>query len=648
MKNKAINKLIILEDEPAHAEAIRRALSTVEFDCHLVTSLKEFEQIVTCIAPDLVIADLNLPDGTAFALLHGNLERQLWPVLVMTSYGDEEMAVKAIKSGAQDYIVKSPEVFKNIDHVVKRNLRDWNNFQKSRENERKFRILFETMAQGVVYHNKQGGIISANPAAEKIIGLTLEQMKNITSFDPRWQSIHEDGSPFPGETHPAVMALRTGLPVTSTIMGILHPQRNEYAWLLINAIPQFRENEAKPYQVFATFTDITELKHTQDELKKAKEKAEESDRLKSVFLANMSHEIRTPMNGILGFADLLKIPHLSQESQKKYIEAIELSGKRMLDIINDLIDISRIEAGQAEARKEQTNIPALLGELMLFFAPEAEKRGINLKLNSELPSDEFSIETDKTKLAQIIVNLMKNALKFTKSGGFIELGCNMKNLSHLYFYVKDTGVGIKKELQEKVFERFRQGENSNEIEGVGLGLAISKAYVELLGGKIGTSSIEGKGSVFFFSLPFNSHVIRIIPATAESTDLSQDIQEIIPCISVLIAEDDEISYVLLRESLRLKNINTYRARNGLEAVNMIKNQSDINLVLMDIKMPVMGGIEATRLIKELSPKTPVIIQSAYANQAEIQQTYQAGCDDYMTKPVNINVLFNKIFNYCRF
>jgi PAS domain S-box-containing protein len=391
-------------------------------------------------------------------------------------------------------------------------------------------------------------------------------------------------------------------------------------------------------------SDITVLKNAQNELKKAKEKAEESDRLKSVFLANISHEIRTPMNGILGFADLLKLPQLSLDSQKKYIEAIDLSGKRMLDIINDLIDISKIDAGQVEARKEQTDIHDLLNELVMFFTPEAENRGIDLRLNVELPSLEFIVETDKTKLAQVITNLIKNALKFTRRDGYIEVGCNLKDLSHLYFYVKDSGIGVARELQDKIFDRFRQGENSKEIEGVGLGLAISKAYVELLGGKIGIDSKAGKGSVFFFTLPFVSHVSR----TASSKDDPADIPGTMPCISVLIAEDDEISYVFLRESLRLKNIITYRAKNGQEAVDMVKNQSGINLVLMDIKMPVMGGIEATRLIKEMCPDTPVIIQSAYASQAEIQQTYLAGCDDYMTKPVNINVLFNKIYLYCKF
>jgi CheY-like chemotaxis protein/two-component sensor histidine kinase len=338
------------------------------------------------------------------------------------------------------------------------------------------------------------------------------------------------------------------------------------------------------------------------------------------------------------------LPQLSEESQKKYIDAIELSGKRMLDIINDLIDISRIDAGQVEARKEKTDIRGLLNELILFFTLESETRGIELRLNVELPTYDFIIETDKTKLAQVITNLVKNALKFTGKGGYIEVGCNLNDLCHLYFYVRDSGSGIRKELHDKIFERFRQGENPGEMDGVGLGLAISKAYVELLGGKIGIESKEGKGSLFFFTLPFNSRVNEEPVSKEESAVLPGTM----PSFKVLIAEDDEISYVLLREALKLKNIHTCRAKNGQEAVDLIKEQPDINLVLMDIKMPVMGGIEATRLIKEISPDTPVIVQSAYANQSEIQQTYLAGCDDYLTKPINLNILFSKIYTHCKF
>ncbi len=642
MNSNSGKYLIILEDEPAHAEAIKRYLSLAEDNYNIIISdsLKEFNNIIANIIPDLVIADINLPDGNAFTLLKGDIEKQSWPILVMTSFGDEETAVKAIKSGAQDYIVKSPEAFKNIAHVVRRNLRDWKNMQERRESEKQFRILFETMAQGVIYQDENNKILAANSAAEKITGLTSDQMRSRNFFDPRhWVSVQEDGSNLSKENHPAMLALQTGLPVKDKVIGLLHPQKEKYIWLLVSAIPQFRENETKPYQVFTTFTDITEIKLAELELKKAKERAEESDRLKSTFMANMSHEIRTPMNGILGFADLLKTPNLSGESQKRYIEAINTSGKRMLDIINDLIDISKIESGQLEIRKENTDIPELLNELILFFTPESRKKRIDLKLNIQLPSNKFIVETDKTKLAQVITNLLKNALKFTVEKGRIELGCSIQDNINLVFYVKDTGRGIRKEISDKIFERFRQGDSPDEHEGVGLGLAISKAYVELLGGRIELESEPGKGSVFSFTLPFNPSA----PSTGMS---SAALEDNLSHVKVLVVEDDDLNYSLLSELLKRINISTCYARNGLEAVNMIKDQPDISLVLMDIKLPIMNGNEATMQIKKIRPGIPVIAHSAYAGKAEIQQSFQAGCDDYITKPVDTKLFLEKISWYC--
>ncbi len=499
--------ILIIEDEPAHAEAISRNLSGSDsendYEIIVAISLKEFNDITSNINPDLVIADINLPDGSAFSLLKGEIEKHVWPVIVMTSFGDEELAVKAIKSGALDYIVKSPESFRNIRHVVARNLREWYNIQKNRESEIRFRHLFENMAQGVVYQDINGRVTSVNSAAEKILGITAEQFLNRDSSDPQWRSIYPDATSFTGDKHPAIQALETGLPVKDVIMGVYSPEYDTYKWLLISSIPQFRENETKPYQVFSTFTDITELKLAESELKKSKEKAEESDRLKSAFLANMSHEIRTPMNGIMGFADLLKTPNLSGASQKKYLELIELSGKRMLNIINDLIDISKIESGQIEIKNDLTNIPGLMNDLLQFFTPESEIRGIRLKLDMELTEEEFFVETDKTKLAQIITNLIKNALKFTPDNGTIEFGCKIQDNTFMYFYVKDSGQGIRKELHDIIFDRFRQGDFSHQHDGVGLGLTISKAYVEVLGGKIGIESEPGAGSVFSFTLPHN-------------------------------------------------------------------------------------------------------------------------------------------------
>lgn len=642
MKPRTRN-ILILEDEPAHAEAIKRFLVSSENDCHVIIapSLKDFHLITARQIPDMVIADINLPDGSAFSLLKGDLEDQPWPVLIMTSYGDEEIAVKALKSGAMDYIVKSPDAFKNIDHVVKRNLREWRNIQKSLESERKFRTLFETMSQGVLYHSPDGKITAANSAAEKITGLTFDEMQNISFFNPdTWYSVRDDGTFSSGETYPAVTALSTGLPVKDKIMAFLNKRTGNYAWLMVSAMPQFRETENNPYQVFTTFTDITELKRSEFELKKAKQKAEESDRLKSAFMANMSHEIRTPMNGILGFADLLKTPALSGESQKMYIDAITTSSKRMLNIINDLVDISKIEAGQIELRKREIKVRDLLNELMLFFNPEAEKKGIELKTNIQLP-EQFVIESDKTKLAQIITNLVKNALKFTVRGS-IEVGCRIEEKGYLLFYVKDTGQGIRKEIHNKIFERFRQGDSADEHEGVGLGLAISKAFVELLGGKIGVDSEPGVGSFFFFTIPFN------VPE--KNPEVNQDESSVqyhsASDLTILIAEDDDLSYLLLKETLDLVKISTKRAENGKEAIRIVHENPDINLILMDIRMPVMNGLDATREIKRIRKDLPVIAQSAFVNQTDIRTAYNAGCDDFIPKPVEIKELLNKIYTYC--
>lgn len=659
MKHKDV-KLIILEDEPAHAELISRRLTENQNGCNIsiVGSLREFEQMVEFFQPDLVIADMNLPDGNALSLLNGNVDSQPWPVLLMTSYGDEELAVKALKSGALDYIVKSPETFKNIKHVINRNIREWRNIKKSRqaetamrESEKKFRTLFETMEQGVVYQDATGQIVEANPAAEKILGLTIDQMRNRTSLDSRWKSIHEDGSPFPGEEHPAILALRKGMNVRGTVMGIYHPLKEDYKWIMVNATPQFEENNCVPYQVFTTFTDITELKQTQEllqkqnlELKLAKEKAEESDRLKSAFMANMSHEIRTPMNGILGFADLLKSPNLSGESQQKYIEIIEMSGRRMLDIINDLIDISKIEAGQIEVKEQNFNIVELMDELLEFFTPEAKNRQIELKY--ELKLDRIkNLKTDRTKLSQIIINLIKNALKFTSAGGTIEFGCGIKDSEYLQFYVMDNGLGIRKELQTKIFDRFRQGDTAkSEVhEGVGLGLSISKALVEMLGGEIGVESEPGVGSVFYFSLPYEDFKSNN-DLTVDSSGRTNNF----PCVNVLIAEDDQPSYILLKEILKQNNINSYHVNNGKDAVNMMKEHADINLVIMDVKMPIMNGIEATQEIKKIKSDVPIIAQSAFVNETDIKNAIEAGCNDYITKPIKINELLHKIAHYCNF
>jgi signal transduction histidine kinase/DNA-binding response OmpR family regulator len=633
--------LIIIEDDPAHAEAIRRALSFHENDCNIIVvdTLNEFEKIVHNITPDLVLADINLPDGNAFSLLKGELESQPWPVVVMTSFGDEEMAVKALKTGALDYVVKSPESFRNMEHIVNRNMREWRNIVKSRENEKKFRSLFETMNQGVIYQDLNGKVVSANPAALKILGSIQGVPASISLQPENWHAIDEDCKPVETDSLPSVIAVKTGEPVKDKILGVHNAELNEYKWLLVSAVPQYQHQSNRPYQVFTTLTDITELKRTGLELKIAKERAEETDRLKSAFMANMSHEIRTPMNGILGFADLLKTQNPS-ESQNKYIEIIEMSGRRMLEIINDLIDISKIESGKMVVKITNVNIPGLIEELHSFFLPEAKHRGIELKIYVELPFN-FQVETDQTKVAQILTNLIKNALKFTRTG-YVEIGCKFGGLSQLYFYVKDTGKGIRRELQQKIFDRFRQGDNTHTEfqEGVGLGLSISRSLVEMLGGKIGLESEIGQGSTFFFTIPFTEK------AAMKSEDEASALPGSFSGVNILIAEDDQPSYFLLKEILEAKNIQCYHVNNGRDAVEMVKIHSDINMVLMDVRMPGMSGLQATQEMKKIKSDLPIIAQSAFVNDADIQNAIEAGCNDYLVKPIKINDLLKKIAEYC--
>jgi PAS domain S-box-containing protein len=643
MRAKINYSMIVVEDDLAHSTAIKRSLVNFENECniHFATSLSEFNQLISKITPEIVLADVNLPDGNFITMLD-KLEFQPWPIVVMTSFGDEQLAVRAIKSGVMDYIVKTPENFRNIEHVLNKNIREWRHIQRAKETDQKFRSLFNTMGQGVLYIDSDYKVTDANLAAQKILGFSLEEMKNWKTFNPPWKVVYEDGSECSKDSLPFKLAFHSGETVENQILGI-EKQDDEFTWLLITSVPQFRNNENKPSQVFSTFTDITELKkakeeleHNYNELEKAKEKAEESNRLKTTFIANISHEIRTPMSGILGFAELLQNQNLSGETQQVYIETIIKSGKRMLAILNDLIDVSKIEAGYIDVKVESTDVNNLLNEIIAFFMPEAGQRKLDLKLNSKIPQS-FKVDTDKTKLSQIITNLLKNALKFTQEG-FIELGCKREG-DYIVFYVKDTGQGISKEHQSKIFERFEQADANvyGTQEGVGLGLAISKAFVEKLGGKIWFESVE-TGTTFFFTIPSKESVDTEVPITFSE---KKPKESSLPT-DILIAEDEESLYFFLNEFFKLKKINTIHARNGIEAVNAIKYNSKIQLVLMDARMPQMNGIEATKKIKQIKPEMRVIILSALANSTDIEAAFEAGCDDYVTKPVDFKELLLKV------
>jgi signal transduction histidine kinase/ActR/RegA family two-component response regulator len=376
------------------------------------------------------------------------------------------------------------------------------------------------------------------------------------------------------------------------------------------------------------------------ELIKSMGKAEESDRLKSAFLANMSHEIRTPMNAIVGFSDLLEMDNLSQEKRQKYAAIIRKSGNYLLSIISDIVEISHIEAGQVEKKESKVDMEALIDELYhtcRLNLPADKNISIRI-VKPELPFNDHMM-TDDVKLKQILINLLNNAIKFTVSGE-ISFGYYFEKGNEIIFFVKDTGIGIAPENQQIIFERFRQLENNlpHMNAGSGLGLSISKAYVELLGGNIEVYSESGKGSEFRVKLPF-----LFAKEKTQVEDIDKDKNNSIhPDESIiLVAEDEDINWFYLNQVLKKHNYNSIRAENGKRAVELCRENNEIGLVLMDIKMPVMNGFEALHEMKKEKPGLPVIAQTAYALPHDIAKM-KAVFDDYITKPINKELLMLKI------
>jgi PAS domain S-box-containing protein len=422
----------------------------------------------------------------------------------------------------------------------------------------------------------------------------------------------------------------------------LHHASGDYRWILDLGTPNYN-SLGKFIGYIGNCFDITDRKLAEQELVLAKEKAEESDRLKSAFLANMSHEIRTPMNGILGFAGLLRESDLESEKQQHYIQIIQKSGARLLNIINDIIDLSKIEAGQVHPVMSETNVNEQIEFISSFFKPEVEEKGLKISISNALPSKEAYISSDGEKIYAILTNLVKNAIKFTQKGQ-IELGYEILE-DHLRFFVKDTGAGIRAEQFEMVFERFRQGSEllSRNYEGAGLGLAISKAYVEMLGGKIWVESELGKGSTFYFTLPNsiltpeNRSILRTI---------TTEIQEIeLPKLKILIVEDDESSRFLLNALVSKFSSQILLAKNGVEAVRLCHTNHDLDLVLMDVKMMEMDGYEATRKIREFNKDLVIIAQTGYAHYGARNIALDAGCNDYITKPIHRDKLIGIVHKY---
>jgi two-component system sensor histidine kinase/response regulator len=382
-----------------------------------------------------------------------------------------------------------------------------------------------------------------------------------------------------------------------------------------------------------------ELEKINLELIKARDNAQASDRLKSAFMQNISHEVRTPLNGILGFSNLLMDAGISEEEKRTFIPMLQASSDRLIKTIADYMDISLIVSNNVEINLNDVFIARELTELEKRYKSLCAAK--NLELTMVIPEEDkdIKIHTDPEIFRKIIFHLVDNAVKFTSEGSVV-IGFSV-NSDAVELYVKDTGIGVEKNIQERIFECFRQGSDlsTRNYEGNGLGLAISSGYLRLLGSEIRLESTRGIGSTFSFCLPLPPEIRRRINSEKRKRKIEQKIAS--PLV-ILIAEDDFTQQLYLQSVLKTYTPDIHIVKNGLEAVDFCQKHPELSLLLMDIKMPEMNGYEATRQIRKFCKDLPIIAITAYAMQSDELKAINAGCDDYIAKPVDSAKLLGKL------
>lgn len=630
---------------------------------------------------DCIISDYVLPLFTGIDALNIFKETGLdIPFIIVSGAIGEEMAVTAMKAGAHDCIMKS-----NLSRLVPALQRELREAEIRRNNKiteetirferRLLRTLIDNLPDLIYIKDTECRKVVSNIADVKFAGYNSEQ--EIIGKN----AIEIFGNEYGKRSHAADLAvLQIGIPQLNVEEEIIDREGNK-RWFSLTKIPlydamnnvtglvaighdisdrkkmelklieneqalkkQNLEIEALNKEYVTLNQELTEslerIKKMNDELEIAKNKAEESDRLKSAFLANMSHEIRTPLNAILGFASFLKNPEISKGRVEEFIDIIDSSGRQLLSIINDILEISQIESGHISVTHETVNITRLLNELFILFRKDASAKNLELVLNMN-KADDIITRTDEAKVRQIMSNLLNNAIKFTHEGK-IEFAARLAK-DKVIFYVKDTGIGIDLKDQAIIFEPFRQVETTitRNYGGNGLGLSISRALVQKLGGKIWVNSVPGKGSTFSFSIP-------CIPETKaheeKEPEKPADKKYNWKNHQILVAEDEIFNYRFIKEMLASTQVTILHARSGSEAVEMVKQNPRISLVIMDLKLPEMDGYQATEIIKQIRPNLPVIAQTATV-LSNIDEENKAGFDKYLSKPIEISEFMDVIDSY---
>ena len=507
---------------------------------------------------------------------------------------------------------------------------------KLKESEEKFRNIFESFQDLYFKCRLNGEITMISPSVKDLVGFDVEEIfskdiKNYYLYDPK--------------TNKLISKLLEYKTIHNFEARIIR-QDGELLDCICN-IRLIRE-KGKPLEIEGVARDITELKKTLNELKKANELAENSLKAKENFLANMSHEIRTPMNGIVGMIDLLANSKLNSE-QKEYITTVKDSSRTLLHILNDILDISKIEAGKMQLYKTPVNIFEVLKKLTALFKAQSDKKDIliNVEFDEGFPEH---IILDEIRFLQVLTNLCSNALKFTMEGGLIKIKLSVMERIDSKLTIKaevvDNGIGISKQSLDKIFKTFTQADISTtkSYGGVGLGLAISKNLSELMGGTIGVASEEGVGSSFWFTFQSQETNITVkSDGEQDSFDLDKSFFETKP--RILVVDDNAVNRTVSAEILKKSGCEVTLADSGQKAIDYVKSNA-YDLILMDVQMPEIDGIEATKQIKKIDKVTPPIIaMTAYAMKEDEDKFLKEGFDDYLAKPVSAKNLIQKVEQY---
>lgn len=532
------------------------------------------------------------------------------------------------------------------------------------ESEDKFRTVAET-ANAAIFIYKGEYFVWANPYTENLTGYTPEEILKMKFYE----IVHPEHREMVKERG---LRRQQGIAVPRRYEFKILTKQGETRWISFSGsvvnfkggpaglgtafdITSLKESleqlEEARTQLMAQNEELTTLneelsesvdkiKSLNEELRKALVKAETSDRLKSAFLANMSHELRTPLNGIIGFADLLLQAEYSEEEKKRFSKLILINADQLLELITEIIDLSKIEAGIVTLNETHFSIAELMTELFANFEPKAAARGLKMVLQPCPADAPGQIFADRSRLRQILNNLLSNALKYTQQGT-VTLGC-LSNTQGFVFFVSDTGLGIPENEKELIFERFYQIEKyqTESRSGTGLGLSIVRSIVQQMNGRVWVESELGKGSTFFVLIPYKD----IPKATEANIDkYPTEMKYKFTGKTILIAEDDETNRTLIEAMLIGTEARLLFASNGKEAVTTIESHdSSVDMVVMDLRMPIMDGLEATRLIKQINQNIPVLAQTAYAFEHDREKALAAGCDDYISKPFKREALLEKI------